>query len=174
MVIAGADLPVDPLTLFRAPPGALYVVRSAAPVVVPNSEEMRDQGLAAAAEFAIAVLGVGDIVVLGNRGAPLVAALLGHADRVAALLGENLPAPQWFALCQEPLARALRPSIPAAERPRVLAQEMIRASIENLMTYPVVVEAVMAGALGLHGWYLDEAARTILRLDPETDDFVPI
>jgi hypothetical protein len=42
------------------------------------------------------------------------------------------------------------------------------------MTYPIVVEAVMAGALGLHGWYLDETERTIYRLDPEADAFVPI
>ena len=51
---------------------------------------------------------------------------------------------------------------------------MVRDSIENLMTYPWVSELVFGGALGLHGWYLDEAARQIRRLDPETDEFVPL
>jgi len=56
----------------------------------------------------------------------------------------------------------------------VLAEEMVRGSLENLMSYPWIVEGVMAGIVGLHGWYFDDDARTLARLDPETDDFVPI
>lgn len=174
MVIAGADLGVDPQALFRAPPGALYVVRSAAPVVSPNMEGFQDHGLAASAEFAITILGVGDIIVLGHRGAAMVSALLGHAGRIGAMFGQGVQIPGWFTIAEEPLARALRPAVPEAERPRVLAQEMVRVSIENLMTYPWVVERVMEGALGLHGWYLDEGQRLLARLDPESDEFVAI
>lgn len=174
MIIAGADLPLDPQTLFRAPPGALYTVRMAAPVVPPYAEEMNDLGLAAATEFAVTILGVPDVIVLGHRGAALVAALLGHADRIAALMNQSVQIPGWFTMAEEPLMRALRPGIPDEERPRVLAEEMVRGSIENLMSYPWIVEGVMTGIIGLHGWYFDDEARSLARLDPDSDEFVPL
>lgn len=174
MIIAGADLPIDPQTLFRAPPGSLYIVRSAAPVVPPYDADGKDLGLAAATEFALTILGIPDIIVLGHRGAALVSALLGHADRIAALMNQSVQLPGWFTLAEEPLMRALRPAIPDEERPRVLAEEMVRGSLENLMTYPWIVEGVMAGIIGLHGWYLDDAARTLARLEPDSDEFVPM
>jgi len=174
MIIAGADLPLDPQTLFRAPPGSLYIVRMAAPVVPPYAEDRIDLGIAAATEFALTILGIPDIIVLGHRGATLVSALLGHADRIAALMNQSVQLPGWFTMAEEPLVHALRPGIPDSERPRVLAEEMVRGSLESLMSYPWIVEGVMAGIIGLHGWYFDDDARTLARLDPDTDDFVPI
>jgi carbonic anhydrase len=174
MVIAGADLPLDPQTLFRAPAGSLYTVRLAAPVVPPYAGDGNDPGFAAATEFAVTILGVPDVIVLGHRGAALVAALLGHADRVAALMNQSVQIPGWFTMAEEPLVRALRPGIPDADRPRVLAEEMVRGSIESLMSYPWIVEGVMAGIIGLHGWSFDDETRTLARLDPDSDEFVPI
>src|SRR5690606_9682372 len=124
--------------------------------------------------FANTILGVGDIIVLGHRGAAMVAALLGHADRMAALMNQGVQLPGWFTMAEEALARALRPGIAEDDRPRVLAEEMIRGALENLMSYPWVLDGIVAGRLGIHGWYFDETARTLARLDPDSDEFVPI
>ena len=65
------------------------------------------------------------------------------------------------------------PGVAEALRPKVCVQEIMRVSIENLMTYPWIVEPVLAGAVTLHGWYVDADAGCFEILDPLTDEFRP-
>ena len=66
MVIACSDSRVDPQTVFGAVPGELFVVRNVAALVPPYSPDPGYHGTSAALEFAVKVLKVARIVVLGH------------------------------------------------------------------------------------------------------------
>ena len=66
MVVSCSDSRVDPQTVFGAVPGELFVVRNVAGLVPPYHPDSGYHGTSAALEFAVRVLQVSTIVVLGH------------------------------------------------------------------------------------------------------------
>jgi carbonic anhydrase len=66
MVIGCCDSRVSPEVIFDAGPGELFVVRNVANLVPPYSPDGQLHGVSAALEFAVQVLRVKHIVVLGH------------------------------------------------------------------------------------------------------------
>src|SRR5438067_5125733 len=66
MVIGCCDSRVAPEVIFDAGPGELFVVRNVANLVPPYSPDGTYHGVSAAIEYAVEVLHVGHIVVLGH------------------------------------------------------------------------------------------------------------
>ena len=66
LVIACSDSRVDPQTVFGAVPGELFVVRNVAGLVPPYQPDPGHHGTSAALEYAVRVLKVSRIVVLGH------------------------------------------------------------------------------------------------------------
>ena len=66
LVVACSDSRVDPQTVFGAAPGELFVVRNVAGLVPPYHPDAAYHGTSAALEYAVRVLGVARIVVLGH------------------------------------------------------------------------------------------------------------
>lgn len=81
MVVACCDLRAAPETIFQAPPGELFVVRNVANLVPPYAPDGEYHGTGAALEFAVQVLKVRDIVLMGHgRCGGIRAALNTSAD----------------------------------------------------------------------------------------------
>jgi carbonic anhydrase len=66
MVIGCCDSRVSPEVIFDAGPGELFVVRNVANLVPPYAPDGATHGVSAALEFAVQVLRVKHIVVLGH------------------------------------------------------------------------------------------------------------
>ena len=66
MIIACSDSRVDPQMIFSAGPGELFVVRNVASLVPPYMPDAAFHGTSAAVEFAVRVLGVSELVVMGH------------------------------------------------------------------------------------------------------------
>ena len=66
MVIACSDSRVDPAQVFDVDPGEIFVVRNVAAMVPPFETTPGHHGVSAALEFAVQVLKVREIVVLGH------------------------------------------------------------------------------------------------------------
>src|SRR6187401_267861 len=66
MVIACSDSRVDPAQIFDVRPGEVFVVRNVAALVPPFETTPGHHGVSAALEFAVQVLGVREIVVMGH------------------------------------------------------------------------------------------------------------
>src|SRR5438034_6806390 len=66
MVIGCCDSRVSPEVIFDAGPGELFVVRNVANLVPPYSPDGTHHGVSAALEYAVLVLRVRNIVVLGH------------------------------------------------------------------------------------------------------------
>src|SRR3546814_13746756 len=66
MVIACSDSRVDPAQIFDTSPGEIFVVRNVAALVPTFETNPGRHGVSAALEFAVQVLKVGEIVVMGH------------------------------------------------------------------------------------------------------------
>lgn len=148
MLIGCADSRAEPSDIFNAAPGQMFVVRNVANLVPPYQPNGGLHGVSAALEFAVNILKVKIIVVMGHGGCGGVSASLAKNDNP--LIGEFV-AP-WVKLLDQARERVLesKPVNPQF----ALELEGIETSIENLMTFPFVREKVEAGTLELHGaWF---------------------
>ena len=57
---------------------------------------------------------------------------------------------------------------------RALEKEAVIISLENLMTFPFVQNAVESGNLTLHGLWKDITNGSLLNYDPRAGGFVPL
>ncbi|MFN3609970.1 MAG: carbonic anhydrase [Hyphomonas sp.] len=148
MLIGCADSRAEPSDIFNAAPGQMFVVRNVANLVPPYQPNGGLHGVSAALEFAVNILKVKIIVVMGHGGCGGVSASLTKND--SPLIGEFV-AP-WVKLLDAARERVLesKPLNPQF----ALELEGIETSIENLMTFPFVREKVEAGTLEIHGaWF---------------------
>jgi carbonic anhydrase len=168
MVIACSDSRVDPQMIFSAGPGELFVVRNVANLVPPYMPDATFHGTSAAVEFAVRVLGVGRIVVMGHALCGGIRALIEGAPGQA---GDFVAG--WIGIAGRARSVALRCDSPDAAQ-EAGEHEAIRISLENLMTFPWVAEAVAAGRLKLRGAHFGVATGRLLVLDPATGEFAPV
>lgn len=171
--VMAADAPISPEQLIGAPPGLLYTIRPVGGLVPPAAGQGQESSIGAALEFAVRVLGVGDLILFGHRDGAFVRALTAEASSAAGAFvrGDYLPA--LAAMLGPGVLRAVAAQVGEAERARICTQEIMRLSIENLMSYPWIVDRVLGGTLLLHGWYVGGADGGFERLDPASDSFVP-
>lgn len=161
LVIACSDSRVDPQMILGARPGELFVVRNVANLVPPCEADAAHHGTSAAIEFAVRLLHVARILVLGH----------GMCGGVKMLLDEDPPAgldfaARWMDLAQDAKTATAHIDPPEA-RHRACEEATVRLSLANLMTFPWVAEAVSSGALSLHGGYFDIRHGSLFLLQPD-------
>lgn len=148
MIIGCADSRAEPAEIFNAAPGQLFIVRNVANLVPPFDTSGGLHGVSAALEFAVTALKVKHIVIMGHGGCGGVGACLSAAEDKP--VGRFI-AP-WVQLLDETRDRVLAGN--PADPQTAVEHAGVGASLENLMTFPFVKEAVEAGSLQLHGaWF---------------------
>jgi carbonic anhydrase len=141
-VISCCDSRVDPVAIFDAEPGQLFVIRNVANLVPPFRAADGLQGTSTAIEFAVRYLKVRHMMVLGHaRCGGVAAALNGEVARDSTFLSN------WISLLDAAKARAGS----AGDVQAAVEYASVRVSLERLATFPFVAEAVAAGALELSG-----------------------
>lgn len=166
MVIGCADSRVDPLLILGAGPGDVFVVRNVANLVPPYAPDGRYHGTSAALEFAVRVLGVEHIVVLGHAQCGGVRALIEGSPMAGR--GDDFVG-AWMSIAGA--ARGAVAALPPERRQRAGEHETVKVSLRNLMTFPWIAERVAENTLVLHGWYFDLETGRLMRLDPATQSF---
>jgi carbonic anhydrase len=149
MVIACSDSRVDPQTVFGAIPGELFVVRNVAGLVPPYTPDSGYHGTSAALEFAVRVLKVARIAVLGHAQCGGVLSMLEGATGVARDFVEP-----WMRIAA-PALQAVPRQLSRDDRLCACEMEVVRLALENLLTFPWISEAVDAGTLRLQGFRFD-------------------
>lgn len=159
LVIACSDSRVDPQMIFGARPGELFIIRNVANLAPPFEQDRAYHGTSAALEFAVRSLKVSEIIILGHGMCGGIHALLNGAPEGSDFIQH------WMEIA-EPAKRATEGCEPNA-RQRACEEATVRLSIANLMTFPWVAEAVVAGRLSLHGAYFDIRHGQLLRLQAD-------
>jgi carbonic anhydrase len=171
MVIACCDARVDPAIITDCDPGELFVVRNVANLVPPHETLGHYHGTSAALEFAVRVLKVRHIVVLGHSRCGGIGTLLSDLQGEDGL-GQFI-AP-WMNIAAE--ARSAAQSVAATESPdavaRVAEQSAIRISLRNLLSFPWVRQRIDADMLRLHGWYFNMDQGELLHYEPEQNRYL--
>ena len=169
MVIACCDSRAAPEAVFDAGPGELFVVRNVANLVPPYAPDGEYHGTSAALEFAVTVLKVRDIVMMGHGRCGGIQAALSHMQH-ALSPGDFLG--KWTSLLH-PAADTLAGAslMTESERQTALERISIRFSVANLRTFPFVAEREAAGELALHGAWFDIGSGELWTMDPATGDF---
>jgi carbonic anhydrase len=149
LVVACIDSRVDPAMIFDAAPGEMLTVRNVASLVPPYAPDAAYHGTSAALEFGVRVMEVRDVIVLGHGLCGGVRTLLEGTPDTA----NEFVAP-WMSIAQPACARAMR--FPPGEGRRLICEhEVIKVSLNNLMTFPWIAERVGTGKLTLHGAWFD-------------------
>ena len=158
MVIGCCDFRVSPDVIFDARPGELFVVRNVANLVPPYSPDDAYHGVSAALEFAVQVLRVKHIVVLGHAQCGGIQAF---AERQEPLSPSDFIG-KWMSMIA-PAADAIGAPerIPETYLTR-LEQAAMTTTLKNLMTFPYVRAQVERGALTLHGAYFAVASGDLM------------
>jgi carbonic anhydrase len=167
MVVGCCDSRVAPEVIFDVGPGELFVVRNVANLVPPYAPDGAYHGVSAAVEYAVEILGVKNIVVLGHARCGGIQA---YADNV--VVGEFIG--RWISLIG-PAASTIPPreQAPGSYLMR-LELASLQRSLENLMTFPGVRAACESGRLTLYGAYFDVATGSLTTLDANSGRFVPV
>jgi carbonic anhydrase len=162
LVISCCDSRADPATIFDAGPGELFVVRIVSSIVPPYEIGGGYHGTSASIAFGILQLKIGIILVLGHAQCGGVAAALAGPQ------GERLPfVSDWVDLLAPAVARC-----PAqGDRHTQTEQEAVKLSMERLLTFPFIAEAVAAGELQIKGAHFGIAKGQLSVLNDETGIF---
>jgi carbonic anhydrase len=174
MIIACSDSRVDPAQIFDTGPGEVFVVRNVAALVPPFEPTPGHHGVSAALEFAVQVLGVEDIVVLGHGLCGGCEAAFTGAMRDAAP-GEGGFIADWIALLDDARDRVHASHGTEAHRPalRAMEQAAVEVSIANLRTFPCIRAKERQGTLRLTGAFFAISDGVLHLLDEASGQFRP-
>ncbi len=171
MVIACSDSRVDPTQIFDVAPGEVFVVRNVAALVPPFETAPGHHGVSAALEFAVQVLRVKEIVVMGHGMCGGCKAALTQELR-GAEPGQGGFIADWIAMLdevREPIAHEHGTQGRQAERE--MEQAAVRVSLANLMTFPCIQAKVAKGSLKLRGAFFAISDGLLHLMDGETGKF---
>ncbi|MCJ2181423.1 carbonic anhydrase [Novosphingobium sp. 1949] len=174
MVISCSDSRVDPTQIFDVDPGEIFVVRNVAALVPPYETTPGHHGVSAALEFAVQVLGVKEVVVMGHGMCGGCKAALSQSVKDKEPGAGGFVA-NWIALLDE-AREAVVHEHGTTGRPAEIQMEQagVRVSLANLMTFPWVREKVESGELTLRGTFFAISDGVLHLMDKETGAFEPI
>jgi len=166
MVVACSDSRVDPTMIFSAEPGELFVLRNVANLVPPYQPDSAFHSTSAALEFAVRVLEVQDLIVMGHAMCGGIRLLLeGASDPTGDFL---LP---WMRIAEPAKHRVLQrtPADPQGECER----EAIKLSLDHLLTFPWISDRVAEGRQRLTGTMFDIRSGVLARMQ-SNGAFAPV
>ena len=168
MVIGCCDSRVSPEVIFDAGPGELFVVRNVANLVPVYQPDENAHGVSAALEYAVSVLKVKHMVVLGHAQCGGIRAFI---DKIEPLSPGDFIG-RWMSMFVKPgEVVEQRDHESMLEFTVRIEKAAVFRSLENLMTFPFVRERVERGEMALHGAYFGVAEGTLFVLDQQTKQF---
>lgn len=173
MVISCSDSRVDPSQIFDVDPGEIFVVRNVAALVPPFETTPGHHGVSAALEFAVQVLKVKEVVVMGHGMCGGCKAALTQELR-GTEPGQGGFVADWISLLDE--ARngvAAEHGTSGREAERHMEHAGVKVSLQNLMTFPCVASKVAKGELKLRGTFFAISDGVLHLLDEESGEFRP-
>ncbi|OOY18569.1 carbonic anhydrase [Thioclava sp. DLFJ5-1] len=170
MIIACCDSRVHVTSMFGADQGEFFIHRNIANLVPEFTPDGDHHGTSAAVEYAVTSLKVAHLIVLGHSNCGGVAGChamcSGHAPELeekSSFVGT------WLNLLRPGYERVT--DLPEDQQVLALEREAVKVSLENLMTFPFVREALDADRMTLHGLRHDIGEGVLEQYNADTDRF---
>ena len=178
LFIACCDSRVVPNVFASSDPGDLFVLRNIGNLVPPcriqpQEHSQIDISVAATIEFSLLSLEVKDIIICGHSECGAMHTLLENdSKKVGSFPSLN----GWLEYASPSYERFKNSSsknvslIPC----NLLSRVNVLQQLDNLKTYPHVMELLKAKKLRIHGWWFDLATADVYHYDQGSDEFVLI
>lgn len=174
MVISCCDSRVHVTSIFGADQGEFFIHRNIANLVPPYAPDGGNHGTSAAVEYAVTALKVTHLIVLGHSQCGGVQGCIDMCKGKAPHLeGKESFVGRWMDILRPKYDLVAEIAEPQAQA-SALEKHAVVASLDNLMTFPFVREAVEAGNLSLHGLWTDIGAGGLACYDPASQAFQPV
>ena len=173
MVIACSDSRTDPSILFNATPGDLFQLRNVANLVPTYAYQDHACSVSAALVFAVDVLKVEHIIVLGHTYCGGIETLMKAEEDIHT---DHQGIRDWADIAAQAKAQTLleHPDASFKSLCHHCERESIKQSLKNLMTHPFIASGVEANALMLHGWLFDRESGNIDAYDSSHNQFLSL
>lgn len=174
MIISCCDSRVHVTSIFGADTGEFFIHRNIANLVPPYEPDGDHHGTSAAVEYAVTGLRVSHLIVMGHSNCGGVQSCYEMCEGRAPELEERSSfVGRWMDLLRPGYDRLTAGGDHAGRR-RDLEKQSVLISLENLMTFPFVRDAVESGDLTLHGLWTDISEGSLEAFDCERNAFVPV
>ncbi|MCG6882261.1 MAG: carbonic anhydrase [Silicimonas sp.] len=174
MVISCCDSRVNVSSIFEADAGEFFIHRNIANLVPPYEPDGDHHGTSAAIEYAVTALHVPHIIVVGHSNCGGVAGCHAMCSGAAPELNETSSfVGRWMDILRPGFDRIDKDK-DESEQLRALERQAIIVSLENLLTFPFIVEARKQQELSLHGLWTDLAEGALWQYDAASREFVPV
>ncbi len=169
LFITCSDSRIDPSLLTQSKPGDLFILRNAGNIVPAHGAA--NGGEAATIEFAVAALGVKDIIICGHSHCGAMQGLMKPE------LVSSLPAVASWLSHAEMTRRIMRENYGHLEGELLLTatvEENVLVQLENLRTLPAVGSRLVRGDLHLHGWVYKIESGEVFAYDVDNAQFIKL
>ncbi len=174
MVVSCCDSRVHVTSIFGADQGEFFIHRNIANLVPPYEPDGEPHGTSAAVEYAVTALKVAHIIVLGHSNCGGVNGCHAMCSGKAPELEEKSSfVGRWMDILRPGYDRVSSIKDEVDQR-RALEKQAVLVSLENLMSFPFVKEAVEQERLTLHGLWTDVGEGGLMQYQTEEDAFVAI
>jgi carbonic anhydrase len=168
LFIACSDSRVPPELVTQSEPGGIFVIRNAGNIVPSYGPE--PGGVSGTVEYAVAVLGVKDVVICGHSNCGAMTAIAKNHDL------SHMPAVSSWLRHADAAKAVCAVHNHESDQAKIddLIHENVIAQLVNLRTHPSVARALSQKKLRLHGWVFDIESGEIDALDHATGGFVDL
>ena len=169
LFITCSDSRISPNLITQTDPGELFIIRNAGNIVPAHGAANGGEG--ATIEFAVAGLGIQDIIVCGHSHCGAMNGLL-HPESL-----KDLPAMTAWLSHAGATRRIMQEKYSERTGEALLTttvEENVLVQMENLRTHPVVAAGLSQGKLKLHGWVYKIETGQVFGYDLERGQFVPV
>jgi len=168
LFVTCADSRIDPNLVTQTEPGDLFICRNAGNIVPPHTRHAG--GVTASIEYAVAVLGVKDIIICGHTDC---GAMKGAMNLSAV---ENLPHVHDWLDHSRAAVEIVEACSHEADTDRLLkvTEQNVLLQLQHLRTHPAVAARIGIGSVGLHGWVYHIESGEVTCFDEERGEFVPL
>lgn len=174
LFVTSCGLRIAPDTIVSADPGELFVVRNLGGLVPPYNDNHAN-GTVAAIEYAVSVLEVQNVIVLGHA----------HCEGIHALMSPLMKSKEkshktvqhWLNVARTAKEAVLKqlPEKSDAEQQRACEQEAVLVSVKNLLEYPAVKKRLKdVQPIDIYGWFFNIETGKLRAFDPRTKCFEEI
>lgn len=169
LFITCSDSRINPNLITQTQPGELFILRNAGNIIPPHGAANGGEG--ATIEFAVAGLGVQDIIVCGHSHCGAIKGLLDPGSL------NDMPAVAAWLSHAEATRRIMREKYydrAGAAQMTTAVEENVLVQLENLRTHPTIAAGLARDKLKLHAWVYKIETGQVFAYDPERGQFVPV
>jgi carbonic anhydrase len=161
-------------SIFGADQGEFFIHRNIANLVPSYSPDGEQHGTSAAVEYAVTALKVAHVIVLGHSNCGGVKGCMDMCQGHAPELEEKTSfVGRWMDILR-PGYEEIKDRYDQDQLPHALEKKAVLVSLNNLLTFPFVREAVDAEELTLHGLWTDIGEGGLEVYDAKTKEFIAV